>query len=530
MSVLARAIKNVLPATGTATSIPWGGNSTPGAYLSTTRAYTGNEIVYAALNLLASSAAEPHIVGRRMRRNRREVRSERRMLNAMGLHNRAGQRIVDAVLVRNKFFEEVEEHPLINLLNNPNPYMSRGVIWSLVVIYYYLAGNAYLYKARAETGLLQGAVTELWPLPPERMRVIPGDMSQGEPFVKGYEYRVGNQTQVFPAEDVMHFKTRNPMNPYYGLPPLTAIMERVAIDNYMRTFLRTFYEKGGSGPGAILSTTQKLQQADKDDIRDRFKTLFGGVSGMHETLILDNGESTYTQMGLARGLRDALPKEIDAVNEARIAMAFGIPGSILGLLIGYESSSYANKRQDWQVLWDVVMTPLLSDFDDVLNLSMVPEFAGIDEVFFDLSDIRALQEDVDALHERARSNVQAGIWTHDFARTVTGVDAAAPDDEIYLLPLGVQPVKSKDLANISPPDERETTPGGAGPPTQEPPEDAPPQNRVGRPRLEDDIIARAVYEDAMAFKTANPSMTWEQVAANKGLSRQTLHRYRQTFD
>lgn len=103
-------------------------------------------------------------------------------------------------------------------------------------------------------------------------------------------------------------------------------------------------------------------------------------------------------------------------------MVFRIPGSIVGLKIGYESSSYANKRQDWQVFWDLTMTPLLSDMDDTLNLSLVPEFGGIDDLCFDLGDIRALQEDVDKIQERHRKNLAAGLEFWEEARDAIGLD------------------------------------------------------------------------------------------------------------
>ena len=176
-------------------------------------------------------------------------------------------------------------------------------------------------------------------------------------------------------------------------------------------------------------------------------------------MILDQAESTYQQMGLNRGLRDALPKELNAMQESRIALAFGIPGSILGLLIGYESSSYANKRQDWQVLWDVTMAPLMSDLDDVLNLSLVPDFAAIDEVYFDLDDIKALQEDVDAIQERERKNFQVGLTSWEEARDAIGRDPKIREGTFFV-PANVKPVEFDDLTKepepppmIAPPQE-----------------------------------------------------------------------------
>ncbi|GAG21539.1 unnamed protein product, partial [marine sediment metagenome] len=40
------------------------------------RGYAGNEIVFSSIELLATSAAEPHIVGRRWRRESPTIRAE----------------------------------------------------------------------------------------------------------------------------------------------------------------------------------------------------------------------------------------------------------------------------------------------------------------------------------------------------------------------------------------------------------------------------------------------------------------------
>jgi hypothetical protein len=120
------------------------------------------------------------------------------------------------------------------------------------------------------------------------------------------------------------------------------------------------------------------------------------------------------------------------VGEARIAMAFGIPASILGILLGESASSYANKRQDWAVLWDLTMTPLLSDLDDVLNLSIVPDFGQIDEVMFDLSDIRALEEETDKLHDRWRKDLLAGMVSLEESREAVGLDPNVKDGTFYV--------------------------------------------------------------------------------------------------
>jgi HK97 family phage portal protein len=493
---------------------------TGGAYATFASAYAGNEIVYASVRLLSRSAEEPRIIGKRSRRDRATVRAEVDRMSALGIRNRAGSRRLDAALIQNRFIEEVPNHPLVKLVNNPNPRTSRGQFWGTIVMDRAIAGNAFAFKARGQFG----NVEELWRLRPDRVSVI----TDTNGHVIGYEYRVNGKRVEYPADDVMHFKDPHPLDDHYGMPPLAPAMERIAVDWDMRSFLSKFYSGGGTGPGSILSVKEKLAPEAKEEIRERFRRSFSGYGGYHEMLILDETDSSYQRLGLDQGLRDAVPKEINALNEARIAMIWGIPGSIIGLLIGYESSSYANKRQDWQVLWDVVMTPLLSDIDDVLNLSLVPEFAGIDELAFDLSDIRALQEDEEALHERARKNFQSSIWSFEEARVATGVDPD-PGDGTFFVPANVYPTPVSRLA------EEHQRPEQRGVATSA--EDAEEMvallsgqmPRVGRPPLLADPAARAAYEDAERVRRANPRMTLAQVAARVGISDRTYRRYRETY-
>lgn len=500
----------------------YGGSSSP-SYQGTVRAYQGNEIVSSAVNLLATSASEPHIIGRRYRRNRPQVRAQMRALNAAGMADVPGRWQASAMLVRNGFWEELDGHPLVTLLNQPNPYQDRAEFWGQLVQDYYLAGNCFALKARYSSGLLAGAVGELWRLRPDRVKPIPGDMSKGEPYLKGYSYQVDATTsRIIPVEDILHWKTTHPLNPYEGCSPIIAALDRVDIDSAMRLFLRTFYRRGGASVGGSLNIKGggTLDQGQKDDIRQRFRSIFNG--GQYDILVTTAEDISYTPFGLDRGIRDAIPRDIDAVNEARIAMVLRIPPGILGLLIGMETSSYANQRQAWASLWYVTMTPLLSRFEAVLNRALVPEFSGIDEVVFDLSDITALREDEDALQERARKNYAAGLAGFHESRVKLGYSPELEPGELIALP------STSELTPV------EWLPDGSKPqPPQLPaPSDTPPpsgpQARAGRPRLEDDPAVRELYEESQRLRAL--SMSWAQIAERLGVAERTLRGYRSRFD
>ena len=488
-------------------------------YEACARAFITNEIVGTAIRLLATSAAEPCIEGRRWRREKPNYSLARKMANVR--HAGPVQAIRRDNLVRNGFYEDLPNHPLVRLLNRPNPYMdTRAEMMQLLVMDRYIAGNAFILKARSDLG----NIAELWRLRPDRVKVITNDAG----YPVGYQYTVNQKAQFLPYEDVIHWKELHPLSDYLGLSPMSSIMPRVEADSAMRQMLGQFYTGGGTGPGSILTVTGKFTKEAKEEIRAGLRKLMNFPGAFRETLILEQGESKYQRLGLERGLTDAVPKDVNAVMESRIAMPFGIPASILALLVGMESSSYANKRADWQVLWDITMTPLMASFDDGFTAGLCPEFGGIDEVQFDLGDIRALQEDIDALHKRTRDNWSAGLLFFPEARAGIGYD---PDTDEGLLNvpttgvitpferLGEIPEPAPTVVN--PPDVTVEDIGS---------QMAAAMRGVGRPKLLEDPGARATYEKAVSYRTKHPTRSWLEVATEVGISERQLRRYRDAFE
>src|SRR4051812_7581684 len=54
--------------------------------------------------------------------------------------------------------EPLHDHPMLRLLQRPNPFYSGSVLWMATVIEWMAEGNAYWFKVRSASG----AVRELW--------------------------------------------------------------------------------------------------------------------------------------------------------------------------------------------------------------------------------------------------------------------------------------------------------------------------------------------------------------------------------
>lgn len=362
--------------------------------------YATNELVYACIEELATSAAEPTLQAK----------------------------------VGGKW---THVHPVVTLLNAPNPFMSHFEFWATVILHRALAGNAYALIVRSASG----AAKQLWLMRPDRVAVIPSEAE----YIAGYQYDVGDgKPVIIPTRDVIHFKMRNPLNDFYGQPPLMAAAGRVDIDNFMRDFVKVYFNKAGV-PGGLLSVKGKIAADTRKEITERFKDDYGGPSGWHKLLVVDQ-DASFTAMTSNLGASGLVIPELDKVSIRRICTVFGVPPTLLG--IDDANTSYASIEMVQKYFWDNTLAPLYKDLAGALTLRLAPNFPGVEALSFDLSEVAALQEDIDQVHTRERSDLLAGGITIEEFRVNTGREPIVTEGT-YLLPTTHTPVAAAMVADDS---------------------------------------------------------------------------------
>ncbi len=333
--------------------------------------------------------------------------------------------------------EKVEDHPALDLLNHPNPFASRSQFWGAISMSLDIAGNAYVEKVRSGSG----KTVELWPLRPDRIKVIP----DAQRFIGGYLYTIGDKTYTLDANDVIRFTTRHPLDDYYGLPVLAVLAGRVDLDVWTRRFAESFFRNAGV-PTGLLNIQRVVQESERQAIRRRFREEYGGPEGWHRMLVLDGGQATYTPMGLGMGPNGLAMDTLSQQNEVRILGAFGgIPPSLIPTIVGQGSSSYANRVSDRQLYWEQTMIPWFRDMDTTLTMHLIDEYPDLDRFEHDLSKIKALQEDEDKKHERYREDWKAGLLTWAEARQEIGYPEEPDTPGHVLIPTTMVPTWSDTL-------------------------------------------------------------------------------------
>jgi len=212
-------------------------------------------------------------------------------------------------------------HPLVRLLDNPNPWMTPWELWYLTVLYLELTGNCYWYTATNAAG----RPAELWIVPTPWVRVLPDPVR----FVKGYEVAApGMSTEVFGPDEIIHLRYPNPLDVHYGLSPLQANALTIDANTELH---KSRYQSflSGQRPGMMLHTDQTLTEPTIRRLEEKIQSRFSGRENWQRPLVLEQGlkASPWT----------LTPAEMDYLNSAKmtrdeIFAMFRVPGPVAGLV------------------------------------------------------------------------------------------------------------------------------------------------------------------------------------------------------
>jgi len=321
--------------------------------------------------------------------------------------------------------EPVPDHALVTLLENPNEAMDGYEFKVTLASHFQATGNAYVEKVRrsenATRNRVLGPVKELGLLRPDYVQIAPGARRAEDAFVVSVN---GQEIKRLPRADVIHLRTPNLINDFYGLSPIAVLVNEGNVDTEMTAFDWAFFRNAGV-PVGILTTETRHSPDEVKEIKGAFRRMFGGVKKWFELLVLNAQEAKYQQLGLA--IKDMEMPGTRAFVESRICAVFGVPPIIVGALVGLEKATYSNYEQAQQSFWSETMVPFAASVGSVLTRELLPEFATTADrgarVAFDNSGVKALQEDHSDRLKTANELIRSGGLTVNQALQAVGLPA-----------------------------------------------------------------------------------------------------------
>lgn len=362
-------------------------------------------------------------------------------------------------------FAPLATHPLIDVLEDPNPDYDADALWAATLLDWFVSGNAFWVKARAKAG------RKLWlywaPACQMSIRLNP---SKTAPLVVGYTHTVDGVGYPLDPADVVHFRCGlDPARIGLGLAPLAPFLREIATDNngsiYSAAILRNMGIPGviiqpGDPSGDMIDATGREQLSQDWSSRttgeNRGRPLVSSIQ-----LKIDQFGTDPEKMALDK---------LRAVPEDRICSAFHINAMVANLTAGASVKTYANYDTANRSAYHSGLVPLQKTFARTMTRQLLwPDFGGAkgrDYFAWDYSDVPAMAEDQDALASRAALLFGAGVIRRGTACGWVGVPCDA-DEDVYVYDAS-QPPASPSLAAPGPADGPVTSAGTkALPPVRE---------------------------------------------------------------
>lgn len=291
----------------------------------------------------------------------------------------------------------IDGHPLLALLDRPNPLQGSTELCEALVTHRLIAGNAFLHAV----GPRGEAPLELHVLRPDRIGIIPG--AGGVP--KAYRYTVDGRSVDMAADPitgqsrVLHWKSVHPLDDWYGLSPMEAAAYSIDQHNQCAAWNQALLQNGARPTGALMVKAGEgqpgyLNEAQFSRLKQQLDAQFSGAENAGRPLLLEGGLE-WKEMSLS-------PRDMDFVqikhSSARdVALAFGVPPQLLGIP---GDNTYANLQEARLALWEQTILPLLENMTDALNNWLAPMFSDTLELALDTDAIPALAAKRDAYWER----------------------------------------------------------------------------------------------------------------------------------
>jgi HK97 family phage portal protein len=317
---------------------------------------------------------------------------------------------------RNGELKEVENSPIMQLLDFVNPFQTFQEFIELHEIYMGLTGECFWVINRNKGGL----PGEMWIVPPDKMSVVPSKKD----FIAGYVYQIGGEKIPLDKELVIHHKLPNPSNPYRGLGPVQALAYDLDSELYAGKWNRNFFYNSARPDGILSFDTLSEEQYNR--LKLQWNERYRGTANAHKMALVE-GAAKYQQISVSA--KDMDFKELRLLNRDNILGIFGMPLSVMGIT---ENVNRANAEAGDYTFARWIVTPRLNRLKNKLNEQFIPMWPYSENLYLDFDDV--VPESVEEKRALAESGIKSGYMTINEARELQGLDPLDDGDVLVAPP------------------------------------------------------------------------------------------------
>lgn len=313
---------------------------------------------------------------------------------------------------RGKDKREVEAHPLLDILEQPNPFTSGEDFLRLLITSEKLRGEAFVHPVLNKAGL----PAELYLIPADAVQVIHG--KDAHAFVEMFKVQGGNgQVIEFGPEEMYWYLRPSVTDPYRPSSALSSLRESINSEALAMSSHMAVFEGGALAVGAFSPKSE--MGADATAVREMardYRERMGGASKAHSVAFFQQGME-YQKLGLSA--EDALWLATRTQALGDIAAAFHVP---LPLITG-ASASYDNFRTAKLDLYQSNIGPLMKTLAGRFNRTVVRAFDPTGRLGLRFEPKMDVLDDLSYDTTRAAqllAEVKAGVRTVNEVRAIEG--------------------------------------------------------------------------------------------------------------
>src|SRR3990167_1686206 len=336
---------------------------------------------------------------------------------------------------------EYETHPILSLLNRPNPHFTALKMKAHLELCMAIWGQAYVTIERNA----RGAPKELWPVKPTLMSPV-RDRNE---FIRGYLFYPpdGGAPIPFTEDEVIWIAYPNPNDWYSALPPMGAARLAADIASAAQKANRNLFTQGMMAGGFVLPPAGSTLTVDQaKDLENLFDRRTRGVDKAHRWAFFQH-EFQAKQMSISP--KDAEFIEGLNISFRQVCRAIGVPPALVG---DAQYATLANLRVYERLFWEQTGEFEADYVSAEFTRQLVPSFTGVSSVALDLSDVVALQEDETEKWVREKDQLSGGAITINEWRADQGLEPVEWGDAWWapttLLPVTSDTVEFTNLPEL----------------------------------------------------------------------------------
>lgn len=378
--------------------------------------------VYSAIDTIATAVSSVPV--KLVRNEAFNASSFRRNFNAVQYNTREGAKWKGAKLAEHiksigenesftkkhgkafvKGLEEILEHPILDLLDEPNPHLTSSQLFDHTTRRLLHDGQVFWILEK----LGSNEIKEIWVKPKWQFEpnVIKGMLrswqrtrSAGTNDFDGGQSK--EEDNRFELDEIVRFYKMHPFDELDGLSPLTSARSQL-VQSFLADLFNESFFKNGAEPGLILTTDEELDTEKKDEMLQRLKARHQGAASAKKPMILDGG------LGIAE---QTSHRDMEFTDQQKwtfliVLAIFGIPKAMIG---GQEDEvNRATFEAAKTAFFQMTIIPLLIYYSEMFYNKVLKQIDPSLFLVFDLARVEGLRGTVAEVAKAAKDLLGSGF-------------------------------------------------------------------------------------------------------------------------